>query len=173
MGREGELRKLNGIHKDFVLRCLACGFQLQEVVDCVKDEFDIEVTRQNIHYYLKTYPDKVEALRHVLAENIEQIPFAKKLTRVAYLDRMAKRQWRRRQYGEVRATLKQIAEEVGGLVQKHELTGANGGPIETRTEQLPMDLSRYTEDELAAMRSIHEAANARRDQEGAGEPTSE
>jgi transposase-like protein len=48
-----------------------------------------------------------------------------------------------------------------------EITGKDGGPIETRTTTTP-DLSSYTNEELAQMRAINEAADARRNQEGTG-----
>lgn len=50
-----------------------------------------------------------------------------------------------------------------------ELTGRDGGPIQSITEQV-VDLSNYTDDELQQIRAIHEAADARRNQEGTGAP---
>jgi hypothetical protein len=124
--------KLNGVHKAFILRCLALGFGPQDVVDFVEDEFDIKLDRSNIAYYKREYPDEIIALKEELTKDIELIPFARKLDRVAYLDRAARRLFKRRNWSEFRATLKQIAEETGGIVQRTELTGKNGGPFDVR-----------------------------------------
>jgi hypothetical protein len=114
--------KLNEIQKEFILRCLACGFGYQETVDFVKDEFGISITRQNVKYYADNYPQRIKDLHEELSENIEQIPFANKMTRVAHLDRVARKLLNRKNWPEFRAVLRQIAEETGGIVQKHEHT---------------------------------------------------
>lgn len=48
---------------------------------------------------------------------------------------------------ELRSTLDDIAAEVGGRVKRTELTGANGGPIKTQTDEKP-DLSAFDDTEL-------------------------
>jgi len=63
--------------------------------------------------------------------------------------------------------------------QEHELTGRDGKALTIKHEQSQEDLSIYTADELIALRTIHEAANARRkdtnpdisrSESGTGEP---
>lgn len=119
----GTNRKLNDGHREFILRCLACSMSYGDVVDAVKEELGIVVTRQNIKYYSDSYSNEIDEMRESLAEDLSRIPFARKERRVAYLDRVASRQFSKRQYGEFRATLKQIAEETGEIVQKMEHTG--------------------------------------------------
>lgn len=132
-------KKLTDVQREFILRCLALGFGLQDTADFVKDEFDVDVSRQNVAYYQENHGERIEELRQELAADIERIPFANKVRRLAYLDRIAQKQYRRRQYPEFRATLKQIAEEVGAIVHKHEHSGANGGPIQTTTTALSIE----------------------------------
>jgi hypothetical protein len=50
-------------------------------------------------------------------------------------------------------------------VVKQEITGKDGGPIQTEQKT---DLSNYTTDELMQIRTIHEAAEQRRSQQGTG-----
>jgi hypothetical protein len=160
------------IEKECVWQWLALGFGPQQIVDFVSEDFGKKCTRQTIHDHLKNHAEKIAKLREEIKANLDCIPFARKEQRVAYLDRLAHRQFKKRgQEAEFRATLKQIAEEMGALVQKHELTGKDGKPIETRNMS-PEDLSIYTQEELLAMRTIHETAHTRRNQPGTSEPES-
>jgi hypothetical protein len=61
--------------------------------------------------------------------------------------------------------LKALKPDVYADRSKSEVTGKDGGPI--RVGQ-PENLSHLSDEELAQMRAIHEAADARRNQEGAG-----
>jgi hypothetical protein len=158
-------KKLREEHKQFIFERLGCGFSQSDVADSLKDRFGIEITPQSINYYAQEYPEKVEEARQRLLEDAKDIGFTDKLQRLAYLDRIARKQHNKRQYRECCATLKQIAEEVGSIIHKHEHSGPGGGPIET---QQVNDLSTFTDDELKQLRAIHETANARRDQQGAG-----
>lgn len=105
-------KKLTRAHKQFILRCLAVGLGPQDVADAVKDEFDIEITRQNVDYYIDKYPEEIEQLRKKIAADIEQVPFARKMVRVGHLDRIAKKMYKRKNWAEFRATCRQIADEM-------------------------------------------------------------
>jgi len=59
--------------------------------------------------------------------------------------------------GELRATLDDIAAEVGGRPRKTELTGKGGGPI--RASAVPFDTSKLSNDELAMLEEILESAS--------------
>jgi hypothetical protein len=128
------------------------GFGPQDVADFVQDEFGIKIGRSNVAYYQKQYAEQIEQLHEEIAKDIEQIPFAQKKRRVAYLDRVAMKHYRRRQYSDFRATIKQIAEETGDLVQKHEITGKDGGPIVANNLTLE-ELKKLDVAELARLHS--------------------
>lgn len=59
--------------------------------------------------------------------------------------------------GELRATLDDIAAEVGGRPRKTELTGKGGGPI--RSSTVPFDTSKLNDEELAMLEEILESAS--------------
>ena len=114
--------KLNKVQKEFVLRCLALGFSLTDTAAFVADEFDIEIRRQSVHYYAQKYPAKIAELHDELAADMLKIPLASKVVRVATLDRLARRAMQKDEFAEARATMKQIAEEVGDIVERKEVT---------------------------------------------------
>jgi hypothetical protein len=126
-----EKHKLDEIQQEFIIRCLACGFNLQKTADLVKEEYEVTVTRQNVMWYRQHHDERIAELREELSKDLTNIPFANKLTRVAHLNSVANDLLKRRQYKDFAAILKQIAEETGGIVQKHEHTGKNGMPIDT------------------------------------------
>lgn len=53
---------------------------------------------------------------------------------------------------EIRGTLEQVAVELGQRIQKHEVAGKNGGPIQVAPAKL--DLSKLSNEELVALESI-------------------
>lgn len=123
MSKRGDTRKkLNDVEKEFILRCLACGFTLQDTADFCKDQFRKEITWQNVQYYERHYKEQIRALRDELAEDILREPLARKEVRVNLLSRIAMKQFRRRQFQECTRTLRQIAEETGAITQKVDLT---------------------------------------------------
>jgi len=162
MPNETRRHKLNDVQKEFVLRCLACGFYPKDVADFVKDEFDIRIKPSDVSYYQKRYEDRIAELREEIAGDLQKIPLAKKLKRTAFLERLATKLYRQRDYKGCAGVLKQIAEEVGGIVQKHEVTGMGGKDLIPRS-----DLSHLTDEELGELQEILERADARRDQTGA------
>jgi hypothetical protein len=119
------------IEKECILQWLALGFTPQQIVDFVKDDFGKSCSRQNIHEYQKNHAERIGKLREEIKGNLEAIPFTRKEVRIANLDRVARKLLIRRNYRDFATILKQIAEETGQLVQKHEHTGKDGGPIDT------------------------------------------
>lgn len=157
-------RLFTDLEREQILQWLALGFHPTQIVEFVKEDFGKKCSRQNIHQYLENHEERIKELRQEIARNLETIPFARKEVRVANLDRMARKLQGRRQYRDCAALLKQIAEETGQLVQKHEHTGRDGKDLYPAA-----DMTRYTDDELSKLREIHEAAESRRDQGRASE----
>lgn len=75
-------------------------------------------------------------------------------------------QWRNAEAGNVTMQI-WLGKQMLGQRDKTdtEITGKDGGPISIHSNT---DLSAYTTEELEQINAIHEAANARRDQEGTG-----
>ena len=66
--------------------------------------------------------------------------------------------------GKYLETIEALAAETGGRVRKAELSGPHGGPI--RTSHTPVDLSKLSDDDLAALEALLEKADADADEPG-------
>lgn len=119
----------------------------QTVVDFVKEEFGIDVTRQSVQYYDPTVGDKpaerwcliFETTRKEFLKTTADIPIANRSVRLRRLERMALAAERQKNYVLAAALHEQAAKEVGELyTNRHmmELSGKDGGPIEVKTDDL-------------------------------------
>lgn len=115
----------------------------QEVVDLVKENFDFAIERSHVFYYDASKNSKIhkkwkeifDVTRKNFLEDVSTIPIANRAYRMRELDRIygnQKRQSAKLQNPvEMRATLKQAAEEEGGaFTNRRELTGRNGEPVQ-------------------------------------------
>ncbi len=81
--KESEKYKLSGKHKEFVINKLALHCGQTEIAEAVKDEFDIDVTKQCIDYYKREYEEEWRKKREYFNKHIAEIePFADKSLRV-------------------------------------------------------------------------------------------
>ncbi len=117
MGR----RIFNEIEQECILQWLALGFMPQQIVEFVKLDFEKKCSRQNIWQYTQNQAERIKELREEIKADLQCIPFARKEVRVGQLDRSARELLRRRDHKGAAGILKQIAEETGPLVQKHEV----------------------------------------------------
>jgi hypothetical protein len=154
---------LNDDIKLFIVQALACFDSPSKVVDQVKQEFGIEVTRQQVNAYDpatvagKRMSSKLkaifEATRMDFLENIPKIPIANQAVRLRTLNRMLDKVERQGNVPAATAILEQAAKEVGGaFTNRREHTGANGGPI--RSTSTSVDLSDLTDEELDVLERI-------------------
>lgn len=123
------------------MQWLALGFSPTEIVEFVNEKFDKTCSRQNIHEHYARNEAAILALRAELAEQLDALPFGSKVERVAHLGVVAQKIYKKlrvagagnrtvRDMGSsFAAILKQIAEETGQLVHKHEHTGKDGQPL--------------------------------------------
>jgi hypothetical protein len=155
--------------KTFIVQRLACYDTPQQVADAVKEEFGLAVDRRQVQLYDPERTGKkpaakwcaiFEATRKQFLEAIDTIPIANKAVRLRRLDRMAREAERRGNYVLTAQLLEQAAKETGGVyTNRRELTGRDGGPIETRDTSL----DHLTDAELAALaREIAESFEAQR-----------
>lgn len=137
--------ELPGHVKAFIVQRLACFDTPTQVAKAVKDEFDLTVTRQRVHYYDPTHrmgaalmPDLAgmfHQTREKFLKDPPRSPIAELNYRLARLQRALDLAETRGQLPEVRAILEQAAQEIGGRYTnkvKLEHTGEDGGPIEVR-----------------------------------------
>jgi len=121
-----------------VVQWLCEGVGNTEVTKLLADGYGVEVTRQAVDYYRITYADEIDAAREEALRRAVQQGFANRLRRLEVLGRNAERASQLTQAGgqgwaqmsaELRAILKDIRDELGDLKQRHEHTGAGGGPV--------------------------------------------
>jgi hypothetical protein len=130
--------------KVFIVQRLACWDTPSQVSASVKDEFGIDLPRQNIHVYDPTVKAGAnlslklrtlfEETRETFTTETASIGIAHKSVRLRALDRMAKVAEGRGNILGAAQLLEQAAKECGGsFTNKHELTGPNGIPLAAPT----------------------------------------
>ncbi|MNE32967.1 hypothetical protein D3C80_1266060 [compost metagenome] len=133
--------------KIFIVQSLACFETPQQVVEAVKQDYKIEITRQQVALYdptkvagrnlSKKLKDLFERTRKDFRENIEDIPIANKAFRLREIQKMYDDSGRNKKTKQV--LLKQAFQETDGRVTKQEITGKDGQPLQTTTVQATQD----------------------------------
>ncbi|MGV0885998.1 DUF2280 domain-containing protein [Acinetobacter venetianus] len=144
--------------KMFIVQSLACFDTPQQVVEAVKQEYKLEISRQQVALYdptkvagrnlSKKLKDLFNRTRKDFRENIEDIAIANKAFRLRELQKMYEDSGRNKRAKQ--NLLKQAFQETDGRVTRQEVTGANGGPIKTDNEHKPIQPI-LTPEELATM----------------------
>lgn len=153
-------RKLDFNHKLFIVRCHARFMTPTAIVKAVKEEFGIELVRQNTAMY---HPDRhkrisKELLEHfdehrkIFMEEINAVPIAHQSVRINLLWDMAQRAQARGNDALLAQIIEQAAKEMGGAYTN-------------RSAIVTMDLSQFSNEELerlAAGDSPEQVMTARR-----------
>lgn len=144
--RKTERKRLPHKVQKFIVEQNACDEKPTDVVRAVKEEFDLEITKQAVEHYDPTKAAG-SGLSPSLAEHYWAVrdkyerqedergigSLSYRLRRLAVLERQA---FARGNSLEVRECLKQAAEDKGGkYTNRREMTGANGGPIRLTVEE--------------------------------------
>ena len=130
--------------KIFIVQSLACRDTPQEVADAVKQEFKIEIERQQVAAYdptksrgkdlSKKFVDLFHKTRADFDAGLIDIPIANKHYRLKQYQKQLERNAKN-----VVMSLKileQAAKDVGGqFTNRQEITGKGGGPLQTTTVQ--------------------------------------
>ena len=145
-------KKLNDIHRAFLVREFACFATPLEAADALREEYGIEIAPQSAQHYdatsgagsdaAKKWHDLFDVSRQAFLEEVqENIPLAHKAVRIKELARAANSFKASKNYLAMARMLEQIAKEVGNVhTNRHEFTGKDGGPIryqdtETMTDE--------------------------------------
>lgn len=115
------MAKLSEEHKVFVVQRLAMFDTPSQVVEAVKEEYGIEIPRQQVQSYDPTVGPKpakkwialFEATRESFLDSASQIPIANRSVRLRRLERMAVAAEGRKNYALAAQLLEQAAKEVG------------------------------------------------------------
>ncbi|MDT6962924.1 DUF2280 domain-containing protein [Cupriavidus sp. SZY C1] len=137
---------LNDDVKAFIVQALACYDTPSQVVDAVKEEFGLEVSRMQVQAYDPTkaqgkalsqkWRDVFAATRDSFVKATAEIPIATQAYRLRVLNRLVSKAEKQGNMGMVSQLLEQAAKEAGGAFtnkQRVEHTGKDGAPIEQRT----------------------------------------
>lgn len=130
--------------KRFIVMHLAMYDTPMEVVRQVKEEFEIDVTRQAVHYYDPTIGERTEKRpKHLVElfhktradfrEEALEIPIAIRAVRLRRLDRLFQNAGKNAPLAA--ALMEQAAKDIGGMfTNRRELTGADGSPLMPMTD---------------------------------------
>ena len=134
--------------KIFIVQSLACRDTPQEVADAVKQEFGIQIERQQVAAYdptkvrgkdlSKKFVDLFHKTRADFDAGLIDIPIANKHYRL----RQYQKQLERNSKNVVMSLkiLEQAAKDTGGQVtNRQEITGKDGNPIETINQNVPTE----------------------------------
>ena len=128
--------------KSFIVQSLACFEPPTKVVELVKAEFNVQVSRQQVSQYSpgnamaeklsQKWVDLFNSTRERFQKEVSDIPIANKAYRLRMLDRMATRTEGMKNFALTAQLIEQAAKECGdAYTNKHkfEHTGPNGGAL--------------------------------------------
>lgn len=133
--------------KIFIVQALACRDTPQEVTELVKQEFGIVTDRMQCASYdptkaagrnlSKKFRDLFEETRKKFDEGLIDIPIANKHYRMKQYDKLLNKT---KNTVMALKIMEQAAKDSGGLfTNRKEITGANGGPVETIQSQTTVE----------------------------------
>ena len=126
--------------KIFIVQALACRDTPQEVADAVKQEFGVQITRQQVALYdptkqrgknlSKKFVELFHETRKKFDDGLIDIPITQKYYRMRQYQKHLEKNSRNTVMS--MSIMKQAAQDLGGqFTNRQEITGANGEPIKT------------------------------------------
>lgn len=137
--------------KIYIVQALACRDTPQEVVEQVKQEFGVDISRSQCECYdptkysgrnlSKKYVELFESTREKFDEGLIDIPIANKYYRLKQYQRQLDRT---RNIKTALKILEQAAKDIGGqFTNRQEITGKDGGPVQTVNSDVPVPMEEY------------------------------
>ncbi|MGL3037440.1 DUF2280 domain-containing protein [Acinetobacter baumannii] len=137
--------------KIFIVQALACRDTPQEVVEQVKQEFGVDISRSQCECYdptkysgrnlSKKFVELFESTREKFDEGLIDIPIANKYYRLKQYQRQLDRT---RNVKTALKILEQAAKDIGGqFTNRQEITGKDGGPLQTVNSEIPVPMEEY------------------------------
>lgn len=136
-------QKIDNEVKTFIVQRLACYDSLNSVIEQVREEFGLELIKQNVQAYdptkytgrnlAKQWRRLFEDTRTAFIADASSIPISHKSVRIGMLHRMALKADSKGNLPLAAQLLEQAAKEMGEAYtnrQRHEHTGKDGKPIE-------------------------------------------
>ncbi len=137
--------------KIFIVQALACRDTPQEVVEQVKQEFGVDISRSQCECYdptkysgrnlSKKFVELFESTRDKFDEGLIDIPIVNKYYRLKQYQRQLDRT---RNVKTALKILEQAAKDIGGqFTNRQEITGKDGGPVQTVNSDVPVPMEEY------------------------------
>lgn len=137
--------------KIYIVQALACRDTPQEVVEQVKQEFGVDISRSQCECYdptkysgrnlSKKFVELFESTRERFDEGLIDIPIANKYYRLKQYQRQLDRT---RNVKTALKILEQAAKDIGGqFTNRQEITGKDGGPVQTVNSDVPVPMEEY------------------------------
>ncbi|MFV5642015.1 DUF2280 domain-containing protein [Acinetobacter pittii] len=137
--------------KIYIVQALACRDTPQEVVEQVKQEFGVDISRSQCECYdptkysgrnlSKKFVELFESTREKFDEGLIDIPIANKYYRLKQYQRQLDRT---RNVKTALKILEQAAKDIGGqFTNRQEITGKDGGPVQTVNSEVPVPMEEY------------------------------
>ena len=128
--------------KEFIVKALACFDAPSEVAEAVRENFGIEVSRQQVFAYdpagsrppAPRWSALHAATREKFLSDVAEISVAQKAVRLRMLERYAQRAEARKFFTQAAAFLEQAAKECGGIYESRKLSApSNSAPPKSPT----------------------------------------
>ncbi|HFK9092527.1 DUF2280 domain-containing protein, partial [Acinetobacter baumannii] len=137
--------------KIFIVQALACRDTPQEVVEQVKQEFGVDISRSQCECYdptkysgrnlSKKFVELFESTREKFDKGLIDIPIANKYYRLKQYQRQLEKT---RNVKTALKILEQAAKDIGGqFTNRQEITGKDGGPVQTVNSEIPVPMEDY------------------------------
>ncbi|KCX11221.1 MULTISPECIES: DUF2280 domain-containing protein [Acinetobacter calcoaceticus/baumannii complex] len=137
--------------KIFIVQALACRDTPQEVVEQVKQEFGVDISRSQCECYdptkysgrnlSKKFVELFELTREKFDKGLIDIPIANKYYRLKQYQRQLEKT---RNVKTALKILEQAAKDIGGqFTNRQEITGKDGGPVQTVNSEIPVPMDDY------------------------------
>lgn len=137
--------------KIYIVQALACRDTPQEVVEQVKQEFGVDISRSQCECYdptkysgrnlSKKFVELFESTRERFDAGLIDIPIANKYYRLKQYQRQLDRT---RNVKTALKILEQAAKDIGGqFTNRQEITGKDGGPVQTVNSDVPVPMEEY------------------------------
>ncbi|EPQ2108662.1 DUF2280 domain-containing protein, partial [Acinetobacter baumannii] len=133
------------------VQALACRDTPQEVVEQVKQEFGVDISRSQCECYdptkysgrnlSKKFVELFELTREKFDKGLIDIPIANKYYRLKQYQRQLEKT---RNVKTALKILEQAAKDIGGqFTNRQEITGKDGGPVQTVNSEIPVPMKDY------------------------------
>ncbi len=139
------MKKLEKEVKQFITQQLARFCTPQEVVELVKINFNITITRQHVFYFDAEKNQNIsehwkaifDATREKFLNDVVDLPLSKKIVRIKKLSKFVEKFEENENYVAAAAVLKQIAKETGGMfTNRREVSGRGINSIVVHAKNL-------------------------------------